>query len=98
MKLVWILCNESIAEEVREILDSVPICGYTVWQGVLGTSSGGDAHWGDSVWPGKNWAFMAVDEEGRTSRLVSLLEGLKEHDHARRAGLKAFIQEVREAV
>ena len=98
MKLIWILCNESIAEEVREILDSVPICGYTVWQGVLGTSSGGDAHWGDAVWPGKNWAFMAVEEEVPSDRLVALLGRMKEEDHVRRAGLKVFIQDVREVL
>ncbi|NLI95710.1 MAG: hypothetical protein GX436_03195, partial [Synergistaceae bacterium] len=47
MKLIWILCNESIAEEVRAVLDATPVKGYTVWQCVLGTSSG-EAHWGDA--------------------------------------------------
>lgn len=98
MRLTWILCNESIADEVREVLDRVPITGYTVWEGVLGTSSGGEDHWGDAVWPGKNWAFMAVDEEGRSNRLIELLEKLKREEHVRRAGLKAFVQEAREVL
>jgi len=98
MKLLWILCNESIAEEVREVLDGVPIRGYSVLQGVLGASSGGEAHWGDAVWPGKNWAFMAVEEEAPSERLVVLLGKMKEEDHVRRAGLKVFIQDVREVL
>ena len=56
MKLLWVLCNESIAEEVKELLDALPASGYTVWQGILGTSLDGGTRWGDAVWPGKNWA------------------------------------------
>ncbi|NLI95490.1 MAG: hypothetical protein GX436_02040 [Synergistaceae bacterium] len=97
MKLVWILCNESIAEEVRAVLDETPVNGYTVWQNVLGVSPR-EAHWGDAVWPGKNWAFMAVDEEERTGRLIGLLKELKGEDHVRRAGLKVFVQEVQETL
>jgi hypothetical protein len=98
MKLTWILCNESIAEDVREILEKTPICGFTVWRDVLGTSAGGEAHWGDAVWPGKNWAFMAVEEDEPSARLLVLLEELKRQDHVRKAGLKAFVQEVRVAL
>jgi len=97
VKLVWILCNESIAEEVRTVLDGTPVTGYTVWQNVLGKSLE-EAHWGDAVWPGKNWAFMAVDEDERSSRLIGLLRELKREDHVRRAGLKVFVQEVQEAL
>jgi len=97
VKLVWILCNESIAEEVRAVLDETPVTGYTVWQNVLGTSSG-EAHWGDAVWPGKNWAFMAVDEDERSMRLIGLLGDLKREEHIRRAGLKVFVQEAQEAL
>ncbi len=94
LKLLWVLCNESIAEEVREVMDSVPMTGYTVWQGVLGTSEAGGTHWGDAVWPGRNWAFMIAEEEGRSRRLIELLGALKERPEVRQAGLRVFSQEV----
>ncbi len=94
MKLLWILCNESIAEEVKELMDGVPLSGYTVWQGVFGTSESGGTHWGDAVWPGLNWAFMVVEEEPRSSRILSLLADLKARPEIRKAGLRVFSQEV----
>ena len=55
MKMLWILCNESIGEDVSELLDSAGARSYTVWTDVLGRDNEGDkTHWGTSVFPGKN--------------------------------------------
>ena len=35
MKMLWITCNESVAEEVMEILDREGVSGYSVIQNVL---------------------------------------------------------------
>ena len=41
MKFVWIFCNQSIAPEVIELLDSLEVDGYTVWRHVLGHLAAG---------------------------------------------------------
>ena len=98
MKLLWILCNESISEEVKEVLEAVPVSGYTVWQGILGTSLDGGTRWGDAVWPGRNWAFMVVDGEEKTRRLLASLGEMKKLPHVEKAGLKAVLQDAEEAL
>jgi PII-like signaling protein len=98
VKLLWILCNESIAEEVKEVLDALPVSGCTVWQGILGTSLDGGTRWGDAVWPGKNWAFMVVDGEEKIRRLLASLGEMKKLTHVGKAGLKAFLQDAEEAI
>jgi len=98
VKLLWILCNESISEEVKEVLEAVPVSGYTVWQGILGTSLDGGTRWGDAVWPGRNWAFMVVDGEEKTRRLLASLGEMKKLPHVEKAGLKAFLQDAEEAL
>ena len=45
MKFVWIFCNQSIAPEVIELLDSLEVDGYTVWRHVLGHHRGCRKHW-----------------------------------------------------
>ena len=98
MKLLWVLCNESISEEVKEVLDAVPVSGYTVWQDILGTSLDGGTRWDDAVWPGTNWAFMVVDGEEKTRRLLASLGEMKNLPHVEKAGLKAFLQDAEEAL
>ncbi len=48
MKMLWIICNESIGEELMErVLDSNGVEGYTVWRDVLGKDNvGNKTHWG----------------------------------------------------
>ena len=96
MKVLWIMCNESLAQDVREILDEVDsIEGYTVWEGLYGADKRGrSARWGDSVWPGLNWAFWVTGEAADIEPLIVRLKALKETEMAKLAGIKAWIQDV----
>ena len=96
MKVLWIMCNESLAQEVREILDTVDsIEGYTVWEGLYGADrKHRTARWGDSVWPGFNWAFWVTGEEADIAPLVERIKQLKETDMAKLAGIKAWMQDI----
>jgi|GEM_PF-205636 nitrogen regulatory protein PII len=99
MKMLWILCNESIGEDVSELLDSAGARSYTVWTDVLGKDNEGDkTHWGTSVFPGKNWAFMICDDCGCVDKIIEKLREMKQKEYVRQAGLKVFIQKTEEAL
>jgi hypothetical protein len=99
MKMLWILCNESISQEVMECLDSSGARAYTVWTDVLGKDNEGDkTHWGTSVFPGKNWAFMICDDCDCVDDIIEKLRELKKQKYVRQAGLKALVQEAEEAL
>jgi hypothetical protein len=96
MKLIWIVCNESLAQDVREILDGLEsIDGYTVWEGLYGSDKRErKSRWGDAVWPGLNWAFWVTGEPQDLQPLVDRLKELKETPAAKLAGIKAWMQDV----
>lgn len=96
LKVLWIMCNESLAPEVREILDAVDtIEGYSVWEGLYGADKPNrKARWGDSVWPGYNWAFWVTGEEAALLPLVEKLKILKSTEMGRIAGIKAWMQNI----
>lgn len=98
MKMLWILCNESIGEDVSELLDSAGARSYTVWTDVLGRDNEGDkTHWGTYVFPGKNWVFMICDDCGCVDKIIEKLKEMKQKEYVRQAGLKVFIQKAEEA-
>ncbi len=99
MKMVWITCNESISEELMEILDSDGIAGYTVWKDVLGKDNrGSNTHWDNAVFPGKNWAFMIFCQDSNACRLREKLKDFRERPYVKKAGIKAFINDSEEII
>lgn len=97
MKMVWIICNESIAEEVMEILDNDGISGYTVWQDVLGKDTrNGRNHWGNDIFPGRNWVFMILCEEANVSSLKDKLKNFEKDPYIKKAGLKVLMNNAEE--
>ena len=96
MKVMWIVCNESLSNEVREILDIIEsVEGYTVWEGLYGADKkSGKPRWGDAIWPGLNWAFWIVAEDEALAPVTISLRKLKETEVAKFAGLRAWTQDI----
>lgn len=96
MKVLWIMCNESLSQDIREILDGLAsIEGYSVWQGLFGSDKrDGKSRWGDSVWPGFNWAFWVTGEKEALEPLIERIKELKETPTAKMAGIKAWMQDI----
>ncbi|SIN71943.1 hypothetical protein SAMN05444368_1478 [Acetomicrobium flavidum] len=93
MKFIWIFCNQSIAPEILDLLDSLGVDGYTVWRHVLGHHRGCRTHWGDAVWPGENWAILVVDNADKAWYVVEELKKMKQRRAIHNAGLRAFVQD-----
>ncbi len=92
MKAIWILCNESIAGDVMELLEKDGVSGYTCWNDVLGCHHGCRTHWNNAVFPGRNKAFFVAAEDQVIQSLADRLCCLKARQEIHQAGLKAFIQ------
>lgn len=90
MKSVFISYNQSITEEVQEILDSLSIRGYTQWMDIKGRGSvTGLMHEGTHTWPELNNAHLTIVED---SKVPLLLEKLKElNSEVEDQGLRAFV-------
>ena len=99
MKMVWIVCNESISAEVMEILDGGGVLRYTVWQNVLGKDDHeGKTHWGNDVFPGRNWAFMILCGDADLCGLKEKFKTLADSPYVRRAGLQIFQNDAEEII
>jgi len=99
LKMVWIFCNESIAGEVMDILDNDGIAGYTVWQNVLGRDiRTGKTHWGNDVFPGKNWVFMIFCGDEDITGLKEKFKTFEENPYVRRAGIKVLMNNAEEII
>ena len=89
MKMVLIMYNEAIDEEVMELLEANTVEGYTKWTKVLGKGRASGPHLLSHVWPKANnvLAISVEDEEAK-----KLLEGVKRlRETVGAEGIKAFL-------
>ena len=90
MKSVFISYNQSITEEVQEILDKLSIRGYTQWMDKKGRGSvTGTMHEGTHVWPELNNAHLTVVEDDKVPLLLEKLQALNKEVEDQ--GLRAFV-------
>ncbi len=97
MKAIFISHNQSITGEVKEILDSLDIRGYTQWIGIRGRGSvNGDPHEGTHTWPELNNAYLTIAEDSLVEPLLQKLQQLDKKSEQQ--GLRAFVWNIEQAV
>lgn len=97
MKAVFISYNQSITEEVQDILDNLSIRGYTQWTDIKGRGSvKGLMHEGTHVWPELNNAHLTVVEDGKVALLLDQLQLLNKE--VEEQGLRAFVWNVENGI
>lgn len=94
MKLVLIVYNEAIDDEVMEQLDAAGVDGYTKWTDVLGKGRRSGPHLLSHVWPKGNNVLLTVVADDVASRLLAELRHLRET--MGKEGVKAFAVNVEE--
>ena len=97
MKAVFISYNQSINDEVQEILDQLSIRGYTQWTDIKGRGTDkGLTHEGTHTWPELNNAHLAIISD---ERVALLLEKLKILDkEVEDQGLRAFVWNIEDSI
>ena len=93
MKAIFVACNQSIYDEVLDIMNRMQMRGYTGWEELMGCGSrNGEPHLGNHTWPTMNSALLTVTDDGKVDEF---LKSLKELDEANEMqGLRAFVWDV----
>ena len=93
MKAIFVACNQSIYDEVLDIMNRMQMRGYTGWEELMGCGSrNGEPHLVNHAWPTMNSALLTVTDDGKVDEF---LKSLKELDEANEMqGLRAFVWDV----
>lgn len=97
MKAVFISYNQSITEEVQDILDNLSIRGFTQWLEIKGRGSvKGEMHEGTHTWPQLNNAHLTMVEDEKVPLLLENLKTL--NSEVEEQGLRAFVWNIESSI
>lgn len=97
MKSVLITHNQSLTEEVQEILDILSIRGYTQWTEIKGRGSvKGETHDGTHTWPELNNVHLTIIEDNKVDELLEKLRAL--NNEVDEQGLRAFVWNIEKTI
>jgi nitrogen regulatory protein PII len=88
-KMVMIVYNEAIDNEVAELLENSGLKNYTKITGVFGSGTASGTHLGNDIWPGRNNILYIACEEGKANQLLSCVREVRKKLASE--GIKAFI-------
>ena len=97
MKAVFIIYNQSLTEEVQDVLDDLSVRGFTQWTEIFGRGSiNGDMHDGTHTWPELNNAHLTMVDNEKVQPLLDALQALNKQ--AEEQGLRAFVWNIENAI
>ena len=97
MKAVFIIYNQSISNEVQEIIDNCSIRGFTQWMDIKGRGScNGEPHEGTHTWPELNNAHLTMVEDEKVKKLLDLLNELNKK--VEKQGLRVFVWNIEQTI
>lgn len=88
MKMVFLIYNVAIDNEVMQVLKACGIECYTKCPEVLGSGGHSGPHLGTHVWPGKNSAIAVGLEDEKATTLLAKIAEL--HEKMKKEGIRAF--------
>jgi nitrogen regulatory protein PII len=88
MKMLFIVYDVELDEDVMETLKACCIRGYTKWDRVLGKGEKSNPKLDDAVWPGYNCTIAVAVEDSIEDETIKALTGLS--DKLEGKGFKAF--------
>ncbi|MCM8782625.1 MAG: hypothetical protein NC828_06225 [Candidatus Omnitrophica bacterium] len=94
MKMVLIVYNEAIDEEVKEVLEKCGLKNFTQITQVFGQGETSGLHLGNDIWPGRNNILLVACEEKQKTQLLSYIRELRRR--LGKEGIKAFVWNLEE--
>ena len=91
MKMVLIVYNAAISEEVMEALQEIGVKNYTKWDRVLGKGPISGPHFDSDVWPGVNSMLAIAVEDEKKDKIMAKVKELKSNEAIAKEGIGAFI-------
>ncbi len=89
MKMVMVVYNEAVDNEVMDILTNCCVKNYTKVIGVFGRGTSSGTHLGTDIWPGRNNILYVACEEAAGKQILVLIRQLRKSLGAE--GVKAFL-------
>ena len=97
MKAVFLSCNQSMFDEVMDLMEDMDISGFTGWEELIGRGSNdGDPHMGDHAWPTMNSALISVMEDKKAEEFLARLKQMDEQSPEQ--GMRAFAWDVTQMI
>ena len=93
MKLVFIVFNISIQEDVEQLLQQQAITCYTLWPRLQGRGVSTGPRMDTSIWPGANAAMMVVTHDEAAKKLLAAIDEMR-RTVGKNEGIKAFLLNV----
>lgn len=88
-KMVMLVYNEALDDEIMEILNKSATNNYTKITGVFGKGNTSGTHLGNDIWPGRNNILYVASEEKQAEQLLSEVRQLRKN--LGKEGIKVFI-------
>lgn len=98
MKMVLIVYNAAIEEEVMEALKEIGVENYTKWDKVLGKGPISGSHFDSDVWPGVNSMLAIAVEDEKKDRIMAKVRELKSKESIAKEGIGAFVLPLEEMI
>jgi nitrogen regulatory protein PII len=89
MKMVMVVYNEALDNEIMEILDSCAMKNYTKITEVFGCGTSSGTHLGTDIWPGRNNLLYVACEEAVGKKIIVAVGQLRKSLGVE--GIKAFL-------
>jgi nitrogen regulatory protein PII len=94
MKMLMIVYNEAMDNEVMEALESCVMKNYTKISKVFGRGASSGTHLGNDIWPGLNNIIYIVCEEPQIKKMLFAVRELRKK--VGHEGIKGFVLPVEE--
>ncbi len=94
MKMIMIVFNEAMEEEVLETLQNCRLRNFTRLNDVQGKGTSSGAHFGTDIWPGLNNLLFVAANEDDARQLTHCINQLRREMGSE--GIKAFLWNLEE--
>ncbi len=89
MKMVFIVYNVAVNDEVMEMLEQHGVETFTKWDRVTGVGKASGPHLDTHVWPASNSAIAAATSDDKAKAIVEAVREMRRTMSAE--GVKAFV-------
>lgn len=96
MKMVIVVYNEVLDEEVVDCFNKCGINGYTKIPVAYGKGLSSGGHFGNDIWPGKNIVIFCACEDEVAMKIKEEVEVFKER--FKKEGVKAFFFSIEDMI
>ena len=96
MKMVVVVYNSVIEQDLMNLLEKLGITSYTKWIGVQGKGNMSEPHLGTEIWPGTNSVLALALQDEQKKSIVEEIRSLR--SKLGKEGLKAFVLPLEEMV